>query len=140
MSPIKCRNSVLFPQPLPPMMMKMSPRCTVKLRSCISTKLPNAMVRSRTVMRASLPPAAPWALVALATPPSALVVVSPIARRSDSQHVEHRCEDAAGGDDQDEAADHCRGRRIADRRCAAGRVQAAEATGERDQPDASRRR
>ncbi len=49
-SPIKCRKSVLLPQPLPPMMMNTSPRRTVNVRSRISTKLPYAMVRSRTVM------------------------------------------------------------------------------------------
>ena len=38
--PIRWRSNVLLPQPLPPMMMKTSPRFTVKLRSRISTKLP----------------------------------------------------------------------------------------------------
>ena len=45
-----CLSSVLLPLPLPPMMMKMSPRLTVKLRSRMSTKLPKAIVRSRTVI------------------------------------------------------------------------------------------
>jgi len=40
LSPIIWRISVLLPQPLPPMMTKMSPRRMVKLRSWIRTKLP----------------------------------------------------------------------------------------------------
>src|SRR6266852_2370212 len=44
------RSRVLLPLPLPPMIMKMSPWFTVKFRSFISTKFPNAMVRSLTVI------------------------------------------------------------------------------------------
>ena len=42
-----CRNSVLFPQPLPPMMMKISPRRICALMSRIRTNEPKAIVRSR---------------------------------------------------------------------------------------------
>src|SRR5512138_1468272 len=48
--PMRCRSSVLLPLPLPPMMTKMSPSSTVKLRSLITTSLPYAIVRSRTVI------------------------------------------------------------------------------------------
>jgi hypothetical protein len=47
-----------LPQPLPPMITKTSPRFTVKLRSRITTKSPNAIVRSRTMMCGS--PTTPW--------------------------------------------------------------------------------
>ena len=49
-SPIMWRKSVLLPHPLPPMMKKMLPRFTVNVRSCITTKSPNAIVRSFTLM------------------------------------------------------------------------------------------
>ena len=45
---------VLFPQPLPPMMMKMSPRLTVKFRSRWRTKPPNAIVSSFATMQGPL--------------------------------------------------------------------------------------
>ena len=40
LSPIKWRMRVDLPQPEPPMMTKMSPRATVKVRSRCRTKLP----------------------------------------------------------------------------------------------------
>src|SRR6266404_7662711 len=44
------RSRVLLPLPLPPITIKMSLWFTVKFRSFISTKFPNAIVRSLTVI------------------------------------------------------------------------------------------
>src|SRR4029077_15503228 len=91
--PIMWRKSVLFPPPLPPMMKKMSPRRTVKVRSRMTTKSPNAMVRSLTPI---------WASRA-----SAIL---------DAQHVGDDGEDAVEGDDPHDPEHDGRGRRLPDRR------------------------
>src|SRR5262249_27414479 len=109
MRPTRCFKSVLLPQPLPPMMMKMSPRRMVKLRSCWMTKLPYAMSRSRTVMWAS--------------------AVSGMTRRLDAEHVGEHGEDAVGDDDEDDPGNSRRGRGKPDRRRAAPALNAAEAAG-----------
>src|SRR5262245_61895579 len=84
------RTSVLLPQPLPPMMKKILPRGTSKLRSRITTKSPNAIVRSRTVMRAS---------------PCAIL---------DVQHVGQDGEEAVRDDDPHDAQDDGRRRGLPD--------------------------
>ena len=49
-SPIRCFSSVLLPEPLPPMITKISPCSTSKVRSRITTNDPKASVRSSTEM------------------------------------------------------------------------------------------
>src|SRR5262245_8012722 len=105
-SPIRCHSRVLLPLPLPPMMMKMSPRRTVKVRSRWITELPYAMVRSRTVMYASGD--------VIAAHPSAL----PHLMEDDRQ-------EGRGDDNADDAGHHGRGGRRPDRRGAAAALQAA---------------
>src|SRR5574341_1414534 len=116
-NPIRWRNNVLLPQPLPPMMMKTSPCLTVNVRSRISTKLPYAIVRLRTAMCASLPAA----------------TCSRSPDMSNPQNVEEHREEAAGADDEDDAGDHRVGRRVTDRGRAGTGLHTAQASGDRDQ-------
>ena len=61
-SPIMWRSSVLLPQPLPPMIARISPRRTAKSRPCWMTRPPCAIVRPSTRMMS--------ASVAITTPAS----------------------------------------------------------------------
>src|SRR4051812_46467541 len=99
------RSNVLFPVPLPPMMMKTSPFFTLKLRSCMRTKLPYAIVRSSTAMCAS----------------------------SDAEDIEDHGEQAARADDPDDPGDHRGGGRVADGRCAPGGLHPTQTARQRDQ-------
>src|SRR5262245_32274832 len=103
------RSSVLLPQPLPPMMKKMLPRRTSKFRSRMTTKLPKAIVRWRTEMRA--------------LPSSAM---------SDPEHVAHDGEDAVRDDDPDDAQHDRRRRRLSDGSGVAAGMHPLHAAGERD--------
>src|SRR5579863_3701790 len=114
------RSSVLLPDPLPPMMTKTSPRRTVKSISRITTKLPKAIVRLRTVMQAGRS----------ATFVSVPAVGSPIA--SETQNVEHQRERAAGDHDENDPGHHRRGRRVAHRRRVVAALKAAQASRDRD--------
>src|SRR3954462_13285613 len=98
-----CRMSVLFPQPLAPMMMKTSPRRTVKLRSCITTKSPNAIVKSLTVMLASGSTAGALPLACF----NPIAAAAAAAFASDTEDIKHHGEYAACGNDGDDAADDC---------------------------------
>src|SRR5262245_11301391 len=111
--PIRCRSKVLLPQPLAPMMTKTSPWRTVNVRSRIRTKLPYAIVTSRTVMCACGSDSGP-----------------PV---SDAEDIEDDGEDAAGADDEDDARDDGTGRGIADCRRAVAALHAAETAGDGDQ-------
>src|SRR5688572_22338177 len=102
MSPIMCLSSVLLPHPLPPMITNTSPRFTVKLRSFITTKSPKAIVRSFTMICGS-PIAGATCALPLDVP----------AAGSDADDIEHHCEDSAGRDDGDDAADDGSRRRLA---------------------------
>src|SRR5262245_51330129 len=108
--PIMWRNSVLFPPPLPPMMKKMSPRRTLKVRSRMTTKSPNAMVRSLTVI---------WASRA-----SAIL---------DTQDVGDDGQDAVERDDPHDTEHDRRRGRLPDRRRVATAGHSAHAPGERHQ-------
>src|SRR5262245_46983828 len=103
------RKSVLLPEPLPPMMKKMLPRRTEKLRSRMTTKLPKAIVRSRTMRRAS--------------PSSAIL---------DSERVAEDGEDAVGDHDPHDAEDDGRGCRLPHRRGVAAGVDALHAASDGD--------
>src|SRR5262249_57159787 len=105
-----CRSSVLLPQPLPPMMKKMLPRFTVKSRSRITTKSPNAIVRSRTVIRLS---------------PGVSAISDPERVAQDGEH--------AVGDDDPHDAQHDRRRRgLSHGRGVAARAYPLHAPGARD--------
>src|SRR5262245_16623127 len=108
--PIRWRKSVLFPHPLPPMMKKMSPRRTLKVRSRITTKSPNAMVRSLTSM-----------------------CDSRASGILDAQHVGDDGQDAVEGDDPHDTEHDRRGGRLPDRRGVATAGHSAHAPGERHQ-------
>src|SRR4030095_5359088 len=108
--PIRWRKSVLFPHPLPPLMKKMSPRRTLKVRSCMTTKSPNAMVRSLTSI---------WASRA-----SAIL---------DAQHVGDDGQDAVEADDPHDAEHDRRGGRLPDCRGIAAAGHSPHAPGERHQ-------
>src|SRR6185369_5819875 len=124
-----CLSSVLLPEPLPPMITNTSPRRTVKLRSCISTKLPYAIVRSRTVMRAS---GANFG-AGDSLPPFPFGALFDATATSDSENVEHDGEDSTRSDDRDDARHHRGRRRLADRGGAVPRLHAAKAPRDRDQ-------
>ena len=66
--------TVVLPQPLPPMMMKISPRLTVKVRSRWMRKSPYAMVMSLTSIAASVSGGVPFCV-------NARVPVMPRSRR-----------------------------------------------------------
>src|SRR5262245_16430568 len=97
---------VLFPQPLPPMMTKIWPRSTVKVRSRWMTKLPYAMVRSWTVMRGTG------------------------AGGLDVEGIEDDREEAVEDDEEDDGGDHRGGGGEPDRGRAPPGLHAAEAAGE----------
>src|SRR5436190_14049409 len=116
-SPTKCFKSVLLPQPLPPMMMKISPRRIVKLRSRCMTKSPYAMSRFRTVMCAS-----------------GLFAPSLICRCwSDSEGIGQDGEDAVRHNDEHDAGHHRGGCGETDGGRATAALDAAHATGKCDQ-------
>src|SRR5262249_17273896 len=107
------------------MMMNTSPCWMVKFRSCISTKLPNAMVRSRTVM---------WALASVGAADSAWPsVCGTFPAVSNPEDIEHDREDAARGDDEHDAGDHRRGRGLAYGGGAVAALHAAQAPGNGDE-------
>src|SRR5882724_3198441 len=113
-SPTRCRSSVLFPLPLPPMMMKMSRSFTVKSRSRITTDSPYAMVRTLTVIfgRASSVPPPRW---------------------SDAEDIGDGRDDRGRDHDADDAGDHRGGGGLPDGGGAAPAADAAQASGERHQ-------
>src|SRR3954470_23015242 len=113
-SPTRCRRSVLFPLPLPPMMMKMSRSFTVKSRSRMTTDSPYAMVRPLTVIfgRASSVP-----------PP----------RCSNAEDIGDGRDDRGRDHDADDAGDHRGGGGLADGGGAPSAADAAQASGERHQ-------
>src|SRR5689334_881757 len=117
MRPTRCFKSVLLPQPLPPMMMKMSPRRIVKLRLRCMTKSPYAMSRFRTVMCAS------GRVAASLTGGS----------RSESEGIGQHGEDAVRHDDEDDAGHHGGGGGKPDGGRAAPALDAAHAAGKRNQ-------
>src|SRR5512132_4490193 len=113
------RSSVLLPQPLPPMMMKMSPRATVKLRSRCRTKEPKAIVRSSTTIGGAV---------------SAMSVPMPPA--SDAEDVGEHGEQTVGDDDPHDRGDHRgRGGRAHGRRAAAALDTAQTAGHSDDDPE-----
>src|SRR4051794_16719236 len=90
-----CFSRVLFPQPLAPMMTKMSPVGTLKLTSRCTTKPLKAMVRPSTVILG--------------------------AAISDTEKIGHDGEDSIDHDDEHDRGAHGRGRRQSYRlRAAAG--------------------
>src|SRR5512142_1705986 len=94
---------VLLPQPLPPMMMKTSPRLMVKVRSRMRTKSPYAMVRSWTLMWAS------FSVMVASSRPTEPVALPFAASGSYSQHVAQHGDHRGGDDDPHNGGDH-RGR------------------------------
>src|SRR5919107_366355 len=102
-SPIMCFSRVLLPQPLAPMMTKMSPDGTWKLTSRCTTKPLKAMVR-----------------------PSTVILGSAI---SDAQNIGHDGEDRVDNDDEHDRGDHGRSRRHPDRLRAPARLHAAKRPG-----------
>src|SRR6267154_6431911 len=109
-SPTRCRSSVLFPLPLPPMMTKMSRSLIVKSRSCMTTELPYAMVRSLTVILGRVLP-----------------------RCSNAEDIGDGRDDRGRDHDADDAGDHRRGGGLADGGGAPSAADAAQASGERHQ-------
>src|SRR5262249_57409280 len=105
-----CRSSVLLPQPLPPMMKKMLPRFTVKSRSRITTKSPNAIVRWCTVIRSS----------------------AGVSAISDPERVAQDGEHAVGDDDPHDAQHDRRRRGLSHGRGVAARAYPLHAAGDRD--------
>src|SRR5882672_386134 len=113
-SPTRCRSSVLFPLPLPPMMMKMSRSFTVKLRSRITTDSPYAMVRPLTVI---------FGRVSNVPPP----------RCSNAEDIGDGRDDRGRDHDADDAGDHRGGGGLADGGGAPSAADAAQASGDRHQ-------
>src|SRR5262245_9959120 len=95
--PTRCFRSVLLPQPLPRIMIQMSLRRMMKLRSCWMTKLPYAMSRLFTAMCAS-----------------GRAAVSGMGDTSDAEHVGEHGKEAVGDDNEDDPRDDGRGRGEAD--------------------------
>src|ERR1700691_1433368 len=129
MSPIMWRSSVLLPHPLPPMMTNTSPRRTVNFRSCITTKLPKAIVRSRTVTHAgrSAAKVVPAAVVdSLVNSDSNSHSNSLL--NSQSYDVENQRERSARDHDKDDPGHHRRGRRVPNRRRVVAALEAAQAS------------
>ena len=116
---------MLLPQPLPPMMMKTSPRLTREVEVAHEHEaaeghgeVAHGDVRAFGAGRSQLP-----CRVAILRSPG----------------CRNHGEEAAGDDDADDAGDHRRGRGVADRRGAAAALHAAQAAGERDQHAVHRR-
>ena len=63
-----CLSSVLFPEPLPPMTMKTSPRPTLKVTSRRMTRSPKAIVSPSTAMCGSGPAGARSQTISLISP------------------------------------------------------------------------
>src|SRR6266436_6720137 len=89
-----CRRSVLLPDPLGPMITKMSSGSTAKLRSRWMTRSPYIMSRSRTSMRDLIP---------VATSTMAIVPASQMEEVEEDGH--HRVRD----DDEHDPGDRRRG-------------------------------
>src|SRR5258708_434445 len=113
--PSRWLSSVLLPEPLPPMMTKMSPRLMVKLRSRCSTKSPYAMVRPRTWICAS-PSCGAKSQIGRSVGVAALCTVL------NTQHDVDDGQDGIGGNDEHDTSDHGGGRCCAHRGRAAGRL------------------
>src|SRR3989441_2422377 len=106
-----CRSSVLLPDPLGPMITKMSPGSTAKLRSRWMTRSPYIMSRSRTSMRGR-------AAVAMAE--VAVMPASQVEQVEEDRH--HRIRD----DDEHDPGDDRRRRGGAHRRRGAPGLHAAQ--------------
>src|SRR5207302_6386941 len=92
------------------MMTKMSRSLIVKLRSCMTTELPYAMVRSLTVILGRVLP-----------------------RSSDAEDIGDARDDRGRDHDADDSGDHGRGSGFADRGGAAPAADAAQTSGQRHQ-------
>src|SRR4051794_32551628 len=101
--PIMCFSKVLLPQPLAPMITKMSPVGTLKLTWRCTTKPSKAMVR-----------------------PSTVILDSAI---SDTHEIRHNGEDRIDHDDEDDGGDHSRRSRHTDRFGAATGLHAPQRAG-----------
>src|SRR6266446_34 len=106
-----CRSSVLLPDPLGPMMTKMSSGSTAKLRSRWMTRSPYIMSRSRSSMRGRIPVAT-----------SAVAIMS----ASKMEQVEEDCHHRIRDDDQHDPCDDRRRSGGADRRRGAPGLHSAE--------------
>src|SRR5512146_2724307 len=115
------------------MMTKITPRRTVKFISRITTKLPKAIVRLRTVMQAgrSADEVAPAAAVDSSIK-SNCDSVQTSDSGSDSQDVEHQRKGSARDHDVNDSGHHRRGRGITDRRGVVAALKAAQASRNRD--------
>src|SRR5437016_2469702 len=111
-----CRRSVLLPDPLGPMITKMSSGSTAKLRSRWMTRSPYIMSRSRTSMRDLIP---------VATSTVAIVPASQMEEVEEDGH--HRVRD----DDEHDPGDHRRRRGGAHRRRGSPGLHSAQAARDR---------
>src|SRR5262245_4116630 len=119
-SPTMWRISVLFPEPLPPMMMKMSPSPIVNVRCSIRMRLPKAMVRSTTSICGGRCPAS--ATTAL-----------------DAKDMGDHVDQEVGDDHHHDPADHGRCSRGTHRGGIPARANTAQATRQPDQQPEYRR-
>src|SRR5215813_11929065 len=123
---MRCRNSVLLPEPLPPMMTKISAGLTTKLTFFWITKPPYAMSRLATSMRGRAVWAELWAggaIIAASLP----------------EYVEDDTQQAVGDDDEHDRGDHRRGRGQSHRRGAPTGLHPAKASRHGDQDPEHRR-
>src|SRR5215813_5265301 len=123
---MRCRNSVLLPEPLPPMMTKISAGLTTKLTLRWIRKPPYAMSRLATSMRGRV-------LAAELGADGAIIVAS------QPEHVEDDAQEAIGDDDQHDRGDHGGGRGQSHRRGTSTGLHPAQASGHGNQDPEHRR-
>src|SRR3989441_7307695 len=119
-----CRSSVLLPDPLGPMITKISPGSTAKLRSRWMTRSPYIMSRSRTSMRGRIP---------VATSAVAVMSASKMEQVEEDRH--HRIRD----DDEHDPGDDRRRRGRAHRRRGAPGLHSTETARDRHEHAEHRR-